>query len=778
MFHKKKLLEKRKREEQEQVTTPIDIKNEHPTTKKIKSESVPSSPITPLTPRQVYRQQSDGNFITRTKLEQRKNLTAKVKAQDNELHQLRNLLSSTENNCKQYQEAVDFLSRLWNNMNEDLKILLKRLPFAASPSQPFRNLYTTNGLDTQNSSFTTCSQYCEQAKQLVQLLVDNIISSNKKIDDLIYQVKNGSYNLDHVLIEDNNRLKRRSDELEEQLIRMQNDYRLMSDRAEKLTNSNQRLSDELEQKKAELNEKKEELRYATQKIEKLKLDLQYGSVLIPNGSAQPQPSNSQSTSKAIDSLNDDRTSLLLKDMQVQIDELNKTIANRESQLNEKIDQISKLQQENQRMKLQTVSENLVIQSAPYKQLQYQFHVQLCNLEQEAIAKNDLLTKQEELKKLHKDEIMLLRKQLGDIISEYQMKENVLSNELVRLRQQVADMDIQLKNERENANKADAAQKKYDELQKRYEKKRKDFDNLLKDHEKVKKQVEKVQKQLQDRENEEKNDSSTVSDIEALKNELRTTKEQLQDKIEETQMYATELEEISASFNRVQEQNTKQKKQLDQKELRITELLKEQIEMKRLNDTYELKLNSMKQMCEAVERQLHELEAQVKAYKERADASEQTADLKQQEIIKLQLNFEKLRTQFKLKDAKVAELTSELERLKRALDAATVRAEETQTKYNKSSNEAKIYKEKIETLERRLKVMSTLSATKDLESELADYKKMATCSVCQVRTRNVTIQRCHHTFCADCIQSNLKVRNRKCPVCQEKYGNDDVKPIYL
>jgi hypothetical protein len=61
MFHKKKLLEKRKREEQEQVTIPIDIKNEHPTTKKIKSESVPSSPITPLTPRQVYRQQSDGN---------------------------------------------------------------------------------------------------------------------------------------------------------------------------------------------------------------------------------------------------------------------------------------------------------------------------------------------------------------------------------------------------------------------------------------------------------------------------------------------------------------------------------------------------------------------------------------------------------------------------------------------------------------------------------------------------------------------------------------------
>jgi E3 ubiquitin-protein ligase BRE1 len=56
--------------------------------------------------------------------------------------------------------------------------------------------------------------------------------------------------------------------------------------------------------------------------------------------------------------------------------------------------------------------------------------------------------------------------------------------------------------------------------------------------------------------------------------------------------------------------------------------------------------------------------------------------------------------------------------------------------------------------------------------------MLRCSVCKDRFKSVTIKKCFHLFCRECIDENIRNRSRKCPACGEKFGQDDVANIYF
>ncbi len=56
--------------------------------------------------------------------------------------------------------------------------------------------------------------------------------------------------------------------------------------------------------------------------------------------------------------------------------------------------------------------------------------------------------------------------------------------------------------------------------------------------------------------------------------------------------------------------------------------------------------------------------------------------------------------------------------------------------------------------------------------------MLRCSVCKDRFKSVTIKKCFHLFCKECIDENLRSRSRKCPACGEKFGQDDVANIFV
>ncbi|KDO27926.1 hypothetical protein SPRG_07200 [Saprolegnia parasitica CBS 223.65] len=62
-------------------------------------------------------------------------------------------------------------------------------------------------------------------------------------------------------------------------------------------------------------------------------------------------------------------------------------------------------------------------------------------------------------------------------------------------------------------------------------------------------------------------------------------------------------------------------------------------------------------------------------------------------------------------------------------------------------------------------------------ELGDLRKKLKCSVCQDALKDVIISKCSHMFCKDCMDANLKARNRKCPTCKKMFGQDDLKSVW-
>jgi hypothetical protein len=62
-------------------------------------------------------------------------------------------------------------------------------------------------------------------------------------------------------------------------------------------------------------------------------------------------------------------------------------------------------------------------------------------------------------------------------------------------------------------------------------------------------------------------------------------------------------------------------------------------------------------------------------------------------------------------------------------------------------------------------------------ELEELRKKLRCSVCQDAVKDMMISKCCHMFCKDCLEKNLKARNRKCPTCKKMFGQDDLKSVW-
>ncbi|GAA5936008.1 hypothetical protein JCM10213_002177 [Rhodosporidiobolus nylandii] len=68
--------------------------------------------------------------------------------------------------------------------------------------------------------------------------------------------------------------------------------------------------------------------------------------------------------------------------------------------------------------------------------------------------------------------------------------------------------------------------------------------------------------------------------------------------------------------------------------------------------------------------------------------------------------------------------------------------------------------------------------RELKKYNADLSRMLRCSTCTVRFKEIVLTRCGHTFCKDCIDQRLAVRNRKCPNCATQFASSDVMNIYF
>ncbi|WUR02861.1 E3 ubiquitin-protein ligase BRE1 [Vairimorpha necatrix] len=60
----------------------------------------------------------------------------------------------------------------------------------------------------------------------------------------------------------------------------------------------------------------------------------------------------------------------------------------------------------------------------------------------------------------------------------------------------------------------------------------------------------------------------------------------------------------------------------------------------------------------------------------------------------------------------------------------------------------------------------------------EVKSFIICNLCDNNPKNVAIISCMHTFCEECINLRIKLRDRKCPTCGISFNVSDVKKLYL
>jgi len=64
-------------------------------------------------------------------------------------------------------------------------------------------------------------------------------------------------------------------------------------------------------------------------------------------------------------------------------------------------------------------------------------------------------------------------------------------------------------------------------------------------------------------------------------------------------------------------------------------------------------------------------------------------------------------------------------------------------------------------------------------ELDDLKRKVQCSLCKTREKSVVLTTCMHCYCRECVNEQmLSARNRKCPLCMQRFSDAEVKEVHF
>ncbi|CDJ27336.1 LOW QUALITY PROTEIN: uncharacterized protein EMH_0030890 [Eimeria mitis] len=181
-------------------------------------------------------------------------------------------------------------------------------------------------------------------------------------------------------------------------------------------------------------------------------------------------------------------------------------------------------------------------------------------------------------------------------------------------------------------------------------------------------------------------------------------------------------------------------------------------------------------------QITQLNTKNKAFSDALQQAQHRAAVADQQRDEIASCFEALRTEreklFKTND----EMARELQLLTEANKAFEGVIEEHQTKVFsleaslRRQTEARIeadkklqkMKEKYEKQEKKRLLAASedpsLSINNLLQEENDTMRRRLLCGVCNERFKDHILVKCGHMFCQECIEKNVKARNRKCPHC--------------
>lgn len=267
-------------------------------------------------------------------------------------------------------------------------------------------------------------------------------------------------------------------------------------------------------------------------------------------------------------------------------------------------------------------------------------------------------------------------------------------------------------------------------------------------------------------------------LKAVMDSKKQLEEELVDQNELSEALMTELDEIAKSLSELQDKNAAFLVQTAEREKKNAKLVSERVKaahvqsmLRQKNELLGVKLGVQGQAYQSQTRMLKRLEHQATSLKDQLAKSEENNASMQQQLTELK-NTEQLNMHMAIDyRGQLEESSQRLEQVQ--LDLA---------KQNKSNaaleRENRDLREQTVALKRKQRSDVGHGDIEGLEAELSLLKARLRCSVCSHRDQNVIITKCCHTFCRECINENLKVRLRKCPGCGVKFGEDDVKPIFI
>lgn len=264
-------------------------------------------------------------------------------------------------------------------------------------------------------------------------------------------------------------------------------------------------------------------------------------------------------------------------------------------------------------------------------------------------------------------------------------------------------------------------------------------------------------------------------------EVANLQAQLEDKGFELQALSEEVDQATHANTELQQQMRQKDEEIRAAEDKVAQHIQQQI---RATQQQQKLVQEVKQERDKVAAALHLSQSKEKERKLETDLATQIDKLIpsfKQHLMPFGEVFNKNAMEQQLAEAR-AQNVALVGTVKALQDEYAMYA----TKIQKCEYEIKTLADKNEALQLRLQNFSSASANLELEGneiciifynvldDLKFWKGLVTCSQCDTRRKNCVITKCFHTFCKECVQSNLTVRNRKCPTCKKNFGQGDVR----
>lgn len=266
---------------------------------------------------------------------------------------------------------------------------------------------------------------------------------------------------------------------------------------------------------------------------------------------------------------------------------------------------------------------------------------------------------------------------------------------------------------------------------------------------------------------------------------------LQHASEDVTEYLAEIESLSTSITRAEATVAQLTERLTEKEAALGKVLAERlkyiqqqltlkeqlkVESSRADKEHEL-VQQINQALTAARAQISELQNQMtkmademRIVRKQADIARLGAEKSSAEAFSQRQLAELAQQEMKRLSEELAQLRGQMEQLREALRVA----DEAKARIDRRAT--RLEHELALTHKRQ---GASASGDADWQQEMIEeLRRKLYCTVCKVQEKQVILVRCFHMFCRDCIQKNITNRNRKCPLCGDKFGTDDVKPIFF